>query len=489
MAKKLWAGRFTKELSEKALAYSSSVAIDSHLFFQDVWLSQAHATMLARQGVIPKGDAKKIIKGLAAIKKDYERGSYKLKTRLEDVHLNIETELGRRIGKDAAGKLHTARSRNDQVVTGVRMHLRERVLEIQESLIAAEKTILSQAKRHANTITPGYTHLQRAQPITLGFWFTGLASTLIRDIERLADCFGRMNRNTLGSCALSGTSFPIDRILTTQLLGFDGIIENSLDASSSRDFILELLSCLAILSSNISRICEDLVLWSGSEFGFVELDDSLSTGSSIMPQKKNPDLLELMRGRTGAVYGNLIQALTVVKGLPSGYSRDLQEDKTLLFESLFIIQSSIVILDEILKTAKWDKLKMRKAAEGEGFLLATELADLLTQTKKMPFRKAHTVVGTLVAALQKKKKNLSDSGEVANLLRKQNISVSQTELEKILTVDGAVASHKSQGGTAPKAVEKNIKNLTKQIKIQTKQIATRKRKIEKAKKKIGKTKK
>ncbi|MFC2154626.1 argininosuccinate lyase [Candidatus Altiarchaeota archaeon] len=484
MASKLWSGRFSKDLGDSALSYSSSVDVDRVLFFEDVWVSQAHAIMLARRGIISKADARKILFGLKSIEKDFGKGKFKLKASLEDVHLNIEKELARRIGKVVAGKLHTARSRNDQVAAGFRMHLRGKVLEIQSSLVSLEQTLAKQGRKHSKTIMPGYTHLQRAQPITLGFWMVSQASIFLRDLERLGHAYTRINQNPLGSCALSGTSFPVDRKLTTRLLAFDSVVENAMDASSSRDFVLELLSNLSILSSNLSRVCEDMILWSGSEFGFLALDDSLATGSSIMPQKKNPDLLELMRARTGRVFGNLTQALVVVKGVPSGYSRDLQEDKVLLSDSIDVVNSSIKILNEILKTSKWNKKEMRSAASG-GFLLATELADYLTREKKLPFREAHYVVGTVVGALEKRKKDLGDVKEVHEILKKQKIRLTEKELKGILNVESAVTSHSSLGGTAPTAVLKNIKNISAEIRNHTRRANSRMRKIEAARRSIG----
>ncbi len=485
MAKKLWAGRFSRDLDDEALAYTSSVDTDAALFHADVWLSAAHIAMLARKGIITKKNARAITRALADIQKDYEKGRFRLSAGLEDVHLNIEAALESRLGADVAGVLHTARSRNDQVATDLRIVLREHVLDLQDEASALAKELLGLAHRHRDTLMPGYTHLQQAQPITLGFYFCAHASALMRDLGRLGDAYARINHCPLGACALAGTSHPVDRRLIARLLGFDDVFENALDATGSRDIVCESLAALAIHAVCLSRMAEDLVLWSTAEFGFVEFDDALTTGSSIMPQKKNPDLLELMRGRTGRATGALVQVLIVLKGLPTGYSRDLQEDKVLLFSSYKDVTASVRLMGAMLKTARWRKGALARAAQGDGFATATELADALVRDKGIPFRTAHEIVGSLVGHLAKKETDLTDVDEAASFLARHDVAFDAAELSRILDARAAIEAKTSLGGTSPTSVAQTVHHLKKELGGYNRIASARRRKIANARKKTA----
>jgi len=482
---KAWGGRFKKDLSAGALKYTASSSSDELMILDDLWGSETHAIMLAKSGIISLDECKKILHGLEKIKKNYASGKYRPSPEFEDIHMNIEAELSKHIG-ETAGKLHTARSRNDQVLVDTKLHLREELLQLAALILQLQKTVLSLAERNLDTVMPGYTHTQRAQPITCAFWLTSYASALSRDVERVLNAYKNVNTNPLGACALAGTSFPINRKITTKLLGFDSTHEHALDVVSSRDFVVESISVVSILMSNLSRLAEELVLWSTSEFGFVEIDDKYATGSSIMPQKKNPDIAELLRSRTGVVFGSLISMLTILKGLPSGYSRDLQEDKPLLWNSLEIAKSSLKIFNEVMKTIKVNQKRMLELS-GKNFSTSTELANYLVRKKGLTFRESHKIVGKLVEMLIRKKKDLSDTKEVIKILKSMGISMNEKELEKILSPASAVASYKSTGGTSPVEVKRMINAFKKEISAKEKTIADKNRKIGNAKKLTEKT--
>ncbi|MFH0861275.1 MAG: argininosuccinate lyase [Candidatus Altiarchaeota archaeon] len=462
MKGKLWGGRFKKDLDRKALEYTESVKVDSIMILEDIWGSQAHAIMLAKQGIIDGRSLKKIVKALEKVRRNFKGGRFKLKRELEDVHMNVESYLIEEEGAEVGGKLHTARSRNDQVLVDTRLVTRKKLLQVTKKAIELEETLIRMAEKHSETVMPGYTHGQHAQPITLGFWAASYASALDRDLARMEDAFGRVNLNPLGACALAGTSYPIDRKVTTKLLGFGGIAENALDAVGSRDFILEVMSCLAILMSTLSKLAEDIILWSTQEFSLIELDDSYTTGSSIMPQKKNPDVAELLRGRTSKVYGVLLSLLTTMKGLPSGYSRDLQEDKPLLFESFRTVDSSIEVMNGMLSTVKVNRKAMAKSA-GEGFSTATELADYLVLKEGIAFRDSHRIVGSIVKSLSTKRKSFEDTDTVSRLLKEHGISIDAKVLNKVLSPEYAVNSHRSLGGTSPPQVRRTASSLLKKL--------------------------
>ncbi len=391
---KMWAGRFKKEADSKVNDFNSSISFDGRMFKQDILGSVAHATMLGEQGIIPKEDAKKIIKGLQGILSDLESGALNFDMEAEDIHMFVEAELTSRIG-DAGKRLHTARSRNDQVALDIRLYLRDEIEEIKTLIKALVRTLCKMAKENLETIMPGYTHLQRAQPITFAHHLLAYASMFLRDLGRLCDTAKRMNFCPLGSGALAGTTYPIDRERTAELLSFDGPVLNSLDGVSDRDFCIELCAAISTVMMHLSRLSEEVILWCSWEFKFIELDDAFATGSSIMPQKKNPDVAELVRGKTGRVYGDLVTLLSMMKSLPLAYNKDMQEDKEAIFDAIDTVKLCLVTFDPMLSTARVIPENMYAAA-AKGFINATDCADYLTK-KGVPFRDAYKVTGTLVA--------------------------------------------------------------------------------------------
>ena len=390
---KLWGGRFDKETDALVNDFNSSIAFDQRMYRQDIEGSIAHAAMLGEQGIIAPEEAASIIDGLRAILSDAEAGRIAFSEDNEDIHMNVETFLTQRLG--AAGKrLHTGRSRNDQVAVDFRMYVRSACQRVRGLLLELEQVLIRQAKAHIDTIMPGYTHLQRAQPVTFGHYMMAYANMLRRDITRLEDCLERMDECPLGAGALAGSTHPLNRYRTAELLGFAKPTDNSLDSVSDRDFALEFLSGLSILMMHLSRFSEEIILWCSWEFRFIELDDAYSTGSSIMPQKKNPDIAELVRGKTGRVYGSLITLLTVMKGIPLAYNKDMQEDKECVFDAIDTVEMCIPVFAAMLDTMKVRGEQMYAAATG-GFINATDCADYLAK-KGVPFRDAYTLVGRLV---------------------------------------------------------------------------------------------
>lgn len=390
---KLWGGRFISGTDKSVDDFNSSVGFDSRLYKQDIEGSMAHAEMLGKCGIIPAEDAALICGTLDEILADMENGDIQLEADAEDIHMNIEKILISRIG-DTGKKLHTGRSRNDQVALDIRMYLKAEVNAIKGMACDLMKTLLSISERHLDTILPGYTHLQRAQPVTLAHHMMAYFQMFGRDIGRLNDCYKRMDVMPLGSGALAGTTYPLDRQFVAARLGFPSITENSLDAVSDRDFAIELAACISIIMMHLSRFSEELILWSSGEFSFIEMDDAFSTGSSIMPQKKNPDVAELVRGKTGRAYGSLMALLTVMKSLPLAYNKDMQEDKEAIFDSVDTVKMCLPVFTKMLAAMKINKDNMYKAARG-GFTNATDLADYLVK-KGVPFRSAHEITGRMV---------------------------------------------------------------------------------------------
>jgi len=402
---KLWGGRFSKNTDALVDDFNSSIRFDKRMYAQDILGSQAHASMLGKSGIIPNEDAELIVKTLGEILEDIEAGKVEFSIEAEDIHMNVETILTERIG--AVGKkLHTGRSRNDQVALDIRMYLRDAVENICELLKNTMTTVLDVAKANTDTIMPGYTHLQKAQPVTLSHHFMAYFEMFKRDLGRLSDCYERINIMPLGSGALAGTTYPLDREYVAEKLGFKSVSRNSMDAVSDRDFAIELSSDLSILMMHLSRFCEELILWSTNEFAFVEMDDSYSTGSSIMPQKKNPDVAELIRGKTGRVYGSLITLLTMMKSLPLAYNKDMQEDKEAVFDAVDTVVLCLPVFTEMIKTMKIKKENMLEGAKG-GFTNATDIADYLVK-KGVPFRDSHSIVGKMVAMAENLGKKLDD---------------------------------------------------------------------------------
>ena len=390
---KLWSGRFEKDTDALMDALNASIDFDQRMYREDITGSIAHATMLGKTGILDAGEAQTICTALKQLLEDVEAGKVTFTTENEDIHMNVEALLTERIG-DAGKRLHTARSRNDQVALDVRMYLRGQIEAISGLVLDLIEAICEKAEAHLDSIMPGYTHLQRAQPTTFAHYTMAYAEMLRRDWDRLSDCRRRMNVNPLGSGAMGGTTYPIDRELTAELLGFDGITANSIDGVSDRDFVLELASDLSILMMHLSRLSEEIVLWSSVEFSFVSLDDAFATGSSIMPQKKNPDIAELVRGKTGRVYGSLTTLLTMMKGLPLAYNKDLQEDKEAIFDACDTVRLCLAATTAMYRTMTVHTDRLRRAAS-EGFINATDCADYLVR-KGLPFRDAYTCVGRLV---------------------------------------------------------------------------------------------
>ena len=450
---KLWGGRFRKETDSLVNDFNASIHFDARLYQEDIQGSMAHARMLSDCGIISPEDNRQIQEGLAAILADVEAGRVEFTADNEDIHMNVEALLTQRIG--AAGKrLHTARSRNDQVAVDLRLHLRREICEITGQILDLQQAILKQARAHTNTVMPGYTHLQRAQPISFAQHLLAYGEQLKRDVTRLADCKKRMNVCPLGSGALAGTTYPIDRFETARLLGFDGPCSNSLDGVSDRDYALELLSGLSILMMHLSRFAEEVILWCSWEFKFVELDDAYSTGSSIMPQKKNPDVAELVRGKTGRVYGDLMGLLTTMKGLPLAYNKDMQEDKEPVFDAVDTVKMCLPVFAGMIATMRVLPENMRRAAGG-GFINATDCADYLTR-KGMAFRDAYTTVGNLVYYCTQQGKLL----EELTLEEMKNISpLFGEDVYEALSLETCMGQRRSHGGPAPEETERQIREL------------------------------
>ena len=447
--KKLWGGRFSEGTDQFVEEFTESISFDKNLALYDIKGSIAHAKMLGKQGIIPEEDAQKIIKGLEEIRKEIEEGKFKWKKELEDVHMNIEKALIEKIG-DVGGKLHTGRSRNDQVITAFRLYLKEETQNIIHLLEDLKKALLEKAEETVDIVMPAYTHLQRAQPIRLAHYFLAYLEMYNRDQERFKDNLKRIDQLPLGSGALAGVDFPIDREFVAKELGFSEVMRNSLDATASRDAIIEFLSNASICMSNLSRQSEDLIIWNSTEFSFVELPDKLTTGSSIMPQKKNPDVLELIRGKVGRVYGDLVALLTIVKGLPMAYNRDLQEDKEPVFDAVKTLKGSIIGMTKIVEGLKPIKENMEKAAGG--FALATDLANYLVR-KGMPFRQAHHVVGSIVGYLTQQDREL-ESITLEEL--KKFSDLFDEEALNILNPYYVADARNSYGGTGKKQILKQI---------------------------------
>ncbi len=447
---KMWAGRFQKELDREADDFNSSIHVDQRMFRQDIRGSVAHAAMLAKQGILTEQEGQEIIEALGGILQDIEDGALAIDPEAEDIHMFIESVLTKRIG-DLGKKLHTARSRNDQVAVDIRLYLRDETAEILGLIKELIGAVAAQAKTNANVIMPGYTHLQRAQPITFGHHLLAYCMMLIRDCGRLEDAMKRMNQNPLGACALAGTTYHTDRAETAKLLGFDGYTLNSIDSVSDRDFCLELLSAFSVLMMHLSRFSEEIILWSSWEFKFVELDDSYTTGSSIMPQKKNPDMAELVRGKTGRVYGDLMALLTTLKGLPLAYNKDMQEDKEAIFDSIDTVKKCLRVFTPMIATMKAIPENMYAAA-GKGFINATDLADYLVK-KGLPFRTAYKIVGQTVARAIEEHKVL-DALSLETL--KEFSPLFEADVYEEISLETCVSKRISAGGTGADSVAAQI---------------------------------
>jgi len=451
----LFHSRFQKETDKLTQRYVASIPFDQRLYRQDIQGSIAHARMLAKQGIIADSDAETIIAGLLSIRDEIEQGKFHFKTELEDIHMNIEARLFEKIG-DVAGKLHTARSRNDQVALDLRLFLKEETVRTIDGLKALQTSLVELAEANKGLVMPGYTHLQQAQPILLAHHLLAYFDMFQRDKERFHDCLMRTDVLPLGSGALAGVPYPVDREFVAKELGFSKVSTNSLDAVSDRDFVIEFEASAAIAMMHISRLAEELILWSSDEFGFIEIGEAYTTGSSIMPQKKNPDVAELARGKTGRVYGHLMAVLTAMKALPLAYNRDMQEDKEGLFDSIDTLHSSLEIFAQMVKTIKVNAKRIRQAIRG--YILATDLADYLVK-KGLPFREAHGVVAKLSEYALDKGKNFHE----LSLSEYRDFSPLFTEDVYDITLESSIAARNIIGGTSPQQVEMALKKANNSI--------------------------
>ena len=453
----MWAGRFSKEIDSRVNDFNSSIRFDSRMYRSDIEGSIAHATMLGEQGIIEKSESEKIVEGLRGILSDLDSGRLEIDPNAEDIHMFVEQILTERLG-DTGKRLHTARSRNDQVAVDIRHYLRGECDEIAGLIRELIETIVNIAQDHYYSVMPGYTHMQRAQPVTFAHHIMAYAQMLMRDLDRLCDCRRRMNIMPLGSCALAGTTYPLNRERTAELLGFDTYTANSLDGVSDRDFCCELASVLSILMMHLSRFSEEIIMWCSWEFKFVELDDAYSTGSSIMPQKKNPDITELIRGKTGRVYGDLMTLLSMMKNLPLAYNKDMQEDKEAIFDAVDTVKLCITTFTPMLATMTVLKDNMRRAA-AKGFINATDCADYLVK-KGLPFRSAYKITGTLVARCIELDTTLE---ELPLAEYKKLNELFDEDVYKAISLDTCVMQRNVEGGPAPEAVARQVEKLKAQL--------------------------
>ena len=449
----LWKGRFKKELSKTTNDFNSSISFDSRMYKEDIEGSIAHATMLGKCGIIEESQAENICKGLKEILADIESGKLLIDMEAEDIHTFIEGELTARLGDDGK-RLHTSRSRNDQVALDIKLYLKKEVVNVSNMLNDLVKVIAQKAEQYSETVMPGYTHLQRAQPITFGHHLLAYGEMFLRDISRLKDCLKRMDEMPLGSCALAGTTYPIDRNITKELLGFDRITNNSLDGVSDRDYCIEFASCLSIIMVHLSRFSEEIIMWCSWEFKFIELDDAFSTGSSIMPQKKNPDIAELVRGKSGRVFGDTMTLLTIMKGIALAYNKDMQEDKEAIFDAVDTVKMCLTAFTPMLDTMKVISSNMRKAAAG-GFINATDCADWLTKNG-VPFRDAYKATGELVARC------IELDTDLENLPLEEYKKICDVFTEDVynaISLEQCTMERKAFGGPAPENVKAQAKRV------------------------------
>ncbi|MEG0830698.1 MAG: argininosuccinate lyase [Anaerovoracaceae bacterium] len=452
---KLWKGRFSKAATSSADEFNASIEFDQRLYKEDIQGSIAHATMLGKQGIITEVESDLLVKTLSEIEKDIDAGKVEFTVECEDIHMNIETVLTQRVG-DVGKKLHTARSRNDQVAVDLRLYLKKDIEEIQKVLERLKQTLASLAEDHQDTVMPGYTHLQRAQPVTLAYHLLAYYQMFSRDVDRFVDCLDRMDYLPLGSGALAGTTYNTDREFMAKKLNFKGICPNGMDAVADRDFAIEFISCCSITMMHLSRFCEELILWSSVEFSFVEIDDAYSTGSSIMPQKKNPDMAELIRGKTGRVYGDLMSLLTICKGLPLAYNKDMQEDKLPVFDAGDTLKASVGIFTEMIATMKVRAEKMEHAAK-YGYMNATDAADYLV-TKGIPFRDCHEIIGSIVLHC------INKGIAIEEMTMEEFKSFSEKfedDIYENIAVRSCISAKKSKGSTSFESVKQQLNDIKK----------------------------
>lgn len=480
MSEKLWGGRFEKEIDYEVLLYTLTTNIDARMAEHDIWGSIAHLLMLHHQDIVGRDDAIAILTVLLSLLDDAQNGSLRLDPALEDIHFNIESQVIARTSPEIGGRLHTARSRNDQVVTDTRMLLRWSILDLKIALHNFITDLLMIANDNLETIAVGYTHVQPAQPISLGYWLTCYASMYLRDLHRLSESYHITNQSVLGACALAGTSFNINRDISCRLLGFDRLLVHGLDGTSSRDFIAQTISTFSILMSNHSKLAEEIVLWSSFEFGLLNIDDAFATGSSIMPQKKNPVVAELAKGRTGRVYGALMQILTTMKGVTTGYNCDLQEDKPMLWDAIDTVLSTTQILNRHILTSRYDSQRAEDLC-WKNFSTVTELANYLVKERGLPFREAHRVTGELTQALIAAGKDLRDDATISRLLAEEGININAETLRPIVDPKLVLLRQTSVGGTSPVSAAAIIAMLSDEEKSVRLGTDTDRKKIENAK--------
>ncbi len=454
----LWSGRFKEPLAEIALKFSSSIEIDKQLYEEDIAGSIAHAEMLAAMGVISSSEARRLRTALKTIQKEIETGKFQLTSDYEDIHMAIEQRLIQKLGP-LGGKLHTGRSRNDQIGLDERLYLRKAIRELSKLIVQLQRVLLYKAEKYFGVLMPGYTHVQRAQPIMLSHYLLAYSSMLERDFERLEDCRKRVNKSPLGAAAIAGTSFPIDRALVARKLRFDGIVENSIDAVSDRDYLIEFASVCSIIMTHLSRFAEELVYWSSKEFGFVHISDAYSTGSSIMPQKKNPDMAELVRGKSGRVYGALVNLLTIMKGLPLAYNRDMQEDKVPMFDIVNTTRQCLFIFSHLLVHTTFDKERLAEELRTD-FLSATDMADYLVR-KGIPFRQAHEITGKVVAHCINHKMYF---GNLDLETLKEFSAAFEPDIFDHILPQSSVDQKQSAGSTNPHEVKRQVVHWTRVLK-------------------------
>ena len=450
MAGKLWQGRFREATSQLVESYTASIRFDQRLYRYDIEGSMAHCRMLTRQGLLTDEEADAIVQGLSEISREIEHGTFLFNDAQEDVHMAIEQRLIEKVG-EVGGKLHTGRSRNDQVALDIRLFLREEIKGIGEDLSDLQETLVAQAKENLGVIMPGFTHLQHAQPVLVSHHLMAYYEMFRRDQQRLESCMTRVNVSPLGSAALAGTSLPIDSVATAELLGFSAVSRNSIDAVSDRDFIIEFVAAAALIMMHLSRMCEELIIWSSTEFAYLELSDTFCTGSSIMPQKKNPDVPELVRGKSGRVYGHLVSLLTMMKGLPLAYNRDLQEDKEPLFDTIDTVRQSLKIMARLWENVSLNKDRLEEMA-GAGYTMATDLAEYLV-LRGMPFRQAHQTVGKIVRNCLEQGKDLQEM--TLDEFRGFSKAISE-DIFAVLDLKKSVDSRRSAGGTSSQQVRDAI---------------------------------
>lgn len=468
------------DVDKSIINWTESVTIDSNLVVEDIWGSMAHVTMLGCQGIIPHTAAAAILPALLKFQDEFINKQWALGYEQEDVHMNVEARLIKEVGMDFGGRMHTCRSRNDQVPLDSKLYTRKRLLELRERVVKIVESFLGKADKHLEDVMVSYTHVQHAQPVSVSYWLSHYAAIFLRDLERLKRAYDVTDQNPLGSGAIAGTSFPIDRNLTTKLLGFQKVHLHGMDATSSRDFMLETVSSIATLQSTLSRLAEEFIFWSSYEFRTLTLDDGFAMGSSMMPQKKNPGVLELIRGRSGRINGLLVAAFTLMKGLPSGYNRDFHEDKEILVESLNLINRAVEVVPPMIQSTTINLERMNDLAF-ENFANATEIANYLVSKHNVPFREAHHVVGSLVGDLYRKKENFRNfEACYDHIVNKNNIKASREDIQRILDPKSVMTTYNSLGGTGPRAVAEILKAFHHELEQHEKVLKEDKKRVDSA---------